>query len=155
MERGKGIILLIAGFVILLGFLGWRLEFNTPFLPYGAYLLIGAGLLCALIFGKIIARIFFFGFFVCASAVLIGILFVKETGWRDVKEFVLGAVICLIAGTILHTIGSETIERYVDEKEAHAVSDIVCAKCEQYLGIASEFESPCPRCGSNRYKYDA
>jgi drug/metabolite transporter (DMT)-like permease len=28
---------------------------------------------------------------------------------------------------------------------------IYCAKCDQYLGTANGFDSPCPRCGSNRY----
>lgn len=29
---------------------------------------------------------------------------------------------------------------------------VCCAKCDQYLGTANRFDSPCPRCGSNRYR---
>jgi hypothetical protein len=28
---------------------------------------------------------------------------------------------------------------------------IYCAKCDQFLGRGDRFDSPCPRCGSNRY----
>ncbi len=38
------------------------------------------------------------------------------------------------------------------ESSARAGIDIVCAKCDQYLGTANSFNSPCPRCGSNRYQ---
>lgn len=31
-------------------------------------------------------------------------------------------------------------------------SYIVCASCEQFLGSRLNYEMPCPRCGSNRWK---
>ena len=37
-------------------------------------------------------------------------------------------------------------------KRDHDNSPVICAKCDQYLGIAKGFKCPCPRCGSNRYK---
>lgn len=29
---------------------------------------------------------------------------------------------------------------------------VYCDKCDQYLGQGNSFDSPCPRCGSNRYR---
>lgn len=37
-------------------------------------------------------------------------------------------------------------------REQGPPADIVCAKCDQYLGTSRGFEVPCPRCGSNRWK---
>ena len=44
----------------------------------------------------------------------------------------------------------DSIRQKQIEKEQNATS-VYCAKCDQYLGTASSFKTPCPLCGSNRY----
>ena len=55
--------------------------------------------------------------------------------------------VVVIAGSIIWA--------YNDAKDGRLARlrsvDIVCAKCDQYLGNAAGFDCPCPRCGSNRY----
>lgn len=34
-------------------------------------------------------------------------------------------------------------------------SNVFCAGCGQHLGVGAAFQSPCPRCGSNRHTFDA
>jgi len=154
MEKTKVFIALFAGLFILLGFLAWRLEFNPPFFSFWVYLIIGFALVAALTWGRLIGRGLVIISICSLGLFLILLLFFKDAKWSEIKIFLFVGIICLVLGGILNSIGSREVEQFHDERDAHANRDIVCAKCSQYLGKASGFESPCPLCGSNRYTYE-
>jgi hypothetical protein len=74
-----------------------------------------------------------------------------------------GVVIFLLGGKTLASVfgklgaffivlGIYMAFRAIKVTSARRSVQIACAKCDQYLGTANGFDSPCPRCGSNRYR---
>ena len=138
----------------LVGVLSWRLEFSLPYAQWLVWTLGGLGLTVAVIFGKIIGPgLIVLSLFPLGYAGIL-LLFVKASTWADLNVAVLLGGAGLAAGIFLTFLGSETVREGFDDQGRHLARPIACARCAQYLGTAGGFESPCPRCGSNRYEYD-
>ncbi len=155
MQRAKTILWIIAAILILLAFLSWRFDFKF-ILSFGYYFLVGIILVVLLIWGRIIAPFVIFGSALPFVIAMIVLILSKSATWSSVygTNVLLLAVSGVATGTLFYMIGSETVEQEHEARSAHAKRDVVCAKCEQFLGKAAAFKSPCPKCGSNRYKFE-
>ncbi len=140
--------------IIILGFLSWRLEFSLPYYDFWYYIIAGAVLGYAVYSGRVIAPyLMFLSLFPFAYSGFL-LLFVKSTTWNDISLAIIIGIVLLAAGFILYMIGSESVKLRADAQLSHDSRDVVCAACDQYLGKAGGFKSPCPRCGSNRYSLE-
>lgn len=73
----------------------------------------------------------------------------------------IGVIALFLAGLSWFLGDEETYNRLISREAAtadaaarhlqHQKRAIYCKKCEQYLGTAESFSSPCPRCNSNRW----
>ncbi len=156
MKVFRGIAWLVAVGLVGAGIASWRLEFDLPVLVDWQYLLVGAGLVFALLYGKILGH-----FCLLASPLpilVIGaiLLFDKSSTWDSVdgKESLYWSGVLLAVGIALRFLGSEGVAENVARRLRAEQRPVVCKACDQTLGVANNFTSPCPRCGSNRYKYD-
>ena len=150
----KTILGLFGLFLLVLGFLGWRLNFNTPFMGTSFYIWSGLALLISLLIGKVAGK-YLMGISLIPFAIfLFGMLFDKGRGWSDYYPFFGLWVIGSVIGAVLYGVGSEKFESNYETEKAHDRKDVFCASCSQLLGSASNFDSPCPRCGSNRYNFE-
>jgi hypothetical protein len=148
--------------ILLLAFMVWRFDFEIPntvqntlnilpntlgFSPIPFWAVIVMALPILLIFGGylgILLRV--------ASIVSFGVLiflFLFDKSMPPLSEFkyvfaIIGAG--FVISYILPFISSE-IERSPVPTERY-----FCSKCDQYLGTSRNYDMPCPRCGSNRYK---
>ena len=151
MKAAKGVLFLIALVLIVLGFLSWRMDFRVFGTHYLFFIILGIILSVSLYYGRLIGRVLLIGSLFPLGYALFYFLFNKDITWNDVSQAVIYGSIALGSGVVLYAIGSQTVEKDYDDRQAHGRRSIVCAQCDQYLGIADSFESPCPRCGSNRY----
>jgi len=159
---GKIILGIISAGFMILGFSVWRFNLNFPtiplpvlsdFSPHWSYFLIGAVVGAALIWGKIMG-----GGLAAISLLPLGygvfqLLFDKGVSWSQVQEPILWGIGLFVLACILFAMGSETVYQGHLAQQEHDRRGIECAMCGQALGTAQSFQSPCPRCGSNRYDY--
>lgn len=156
-----GISILSGIGLLIYAFLVWRFEIVLfGFTDYGSYFLYGIG-------ATIIPfLLFIWGFtiglgissvsaLILAGTFLFGVVFDKNNQYVVPSALIVNCFIALGLGLVAMFLGSEEAH---EEREAnsraeweHDNSPVVCAQCDQYLGLAKGFQSPCPRCGSNRY----
>lgn len=149
----KTILGLAAVAAVLLGFAGWRFGVDTPLVEWNAYVILGLLALAALVWGRLMGRFLMLVALVPAGIAGFILLFDRSSTWSDAQLPAVIAGGAFVIGLILYIVGSATVERGADASTAHGRRAIVCARCDQYLGTASAFDVPCPRCGSNRYEY--
>ncbi len=141
----------IAIILVVLGFLSWRVEFELPKYEHWHYIIGGFVLALLATWGRVMA-----GYVMLASVLPFGyalflLLFDKSSTWNDMSTAVFIGLGLLVFGVILYLIGSESFRQTVESEDRHSARKVFCAACDQYLGRAGGFTSPCPRCGSNRY----
>lgn len=156
---------ILAGVIMMIySFLLWRFDFSLFGLNNsGLYFLYGIGAvifpILLYIWGYTIGLVASVGSLVILGAVFIfGVLLDKN----NEHEVSLALVVyCLFA------LGLGLVSMYLGSKSAHDAREfniqanadfdlrpVVCASCDQYLGQAQSYKSPCPRCGSNRYQIE-
>jgi hypothetical protein len=138
----------------LIGFFTWRFELKPPLFPWIIYIVLGGALFAGLVWGRLIGR--FLMLFSCLPGgyCLLLLIFDKSMTWLDIKDFLFVSIASVIIGAILWVIGSQSVAEHHAYLERLSSRPIVCAACSQYLGSGGSFQSPCPRCGSNRYTYE-
>ena len=157
-----GFSMLIGILLMIYSFLGWRFDFSLfGFTNMGLYFWYGLGIIILLIL------LFSWGYTIGLytsgiSLLVLGLTFLFGVVLDNKNEvdvssaLVINCLIVLGLGIVTMFLGSEEIhedrEAYSIDKEEHDNSPVVCAQCDQYLGLAKGFESPCPRCNSNRYQ---
>lgn len=62
-----------------------------------------------------------------------------------------GFAIVIIIARVNDDINKENAAQRYRDRQASLDTDVLCAKCDQYLGNGIDYDMPCPRCGSNRY----
>lgn len=80
-------------------------------------------------------------------------LFYKGVSWNQVEEPILWGIGLFVLAMILFALGSESVYQDHLASQEHASRGVECAQCDQALGTAQSIQSPCPRCGGNRYDY--
>jgi hypothetical protein len=148
MKKGLAILVVV---LIVLGFLSWRLDFRLPILRPQGFFILGLLLAAGLIWGRIIAPVIGG---VALISLVIGVgrwMLIKGTQWHDIAGFFTFGIAGFVVAAVLGAMGSGTMAAMHEAKAEHRRKSVVCAKCDQYLGTADGFKTPCPRCGSNRY----
>ncbi len=150
----KGIVGLMGGCLLILGFLSWRMEFSIAWLGINSFgaILVGCVLIAALIWGKMIGTYAMIGGGILLLIGIGALLIDKGFTFAEYSFYYIWGGIGAAVGALLFYVGSEEVFESQQAAGAHARTSIVCAACDQYLGTASSFRSPCPRCGSNRYE---
>ncbi len=159
------LISILSGLLLLIyAFCGWRFDIVFfGYSDYGTYAWYGIGAMV------IPVLLFIWGFtiglwitgisiLILIGALVFGVIFDKENEVDVPSKLVVSSFIALGLGLLAMFFGSEEAheerEEYARAKIEHDNSPVVCAKCDQYLGIAESFESPCPKCRSNRYSIE-
>ncbi len=148
----KLIFSVLSSLLILLGFLSWRFEFSLPYFAWFYYILAGAFLAGSVWYGKELAKILWIFSGIFLTIAIFQLLFIKSSTWHDLSIWVYMGLATGTVGGIYWFIGSDKRYGLYQANKTRSQRKVYCSKCDQYLGIAKDFDSPCPRCGSNRYR---
>ncbi len=144
------IIYCIAAVLVVLGFLSWRIEFELPKYEHWQYIAGGFVLAFLATWGRLLAAYVMLASVLPFGYALFLLLFDKSSTWSDMSTAVFIGLGLLVFGFILSLIGSESFRQTIESQDRHSARDVFCAACDQFLGRAGGFSTPCPRCGSNR-----
>ncbi len=151
----RGLIFTSGLACLVIALLDWRFDKALVSVSPLHLALAGGATCTAVVLGKVMAKpTAALGGIVMALA-LVRYLLVKDASFDGglLLAGEAGAALLLLGG-LLWVVGSRKSYEDIEARSAFQGEPGSCALCGQYLGTRSQFEFPCPRCGSNRYTCD-